>query len=210
MPEYEYDVPEYFRAARLPNVGRYRTLVRFLQNLFEDGVTEEEQQRLIEMKNDVLLEYYIALKVLRELPGDSSSYMAARALVAHLHRCYILMEYAFGKVRAFQALPPQISWSQFMGRRNVGGEIYVKANGIGLSLLRSLRDQTERINAAEPEIREQMSQMPRQLIEYWEGKVMDGLRHLENQPLEKVSVNELNQILGLRFAIERDLEREVG
>ncbi len=209
MPEYEYDVPEYFKAARLPNVGRYRTLVRFLQSLFVDGVTDEEQERLISMKNDVLLEYYIALKVLREMGSNSKSYGAARALVAHLHRCYVLMEYAFSKVRAYKALEVPISWVDYMNRQRVGGEIYVKANGIGLSLLRSLRDQTERIKAAEPEIHEQMKKMPPKLIEYWEGKVMDGLRHLERQPLEKISVNELNRILGLQFAIERDMEREL-
>ncbi len=206
MPEYEYDVPEYFQVARLPNVGRYRTLIRFLQQLFEDGVTEEELDRLISMKNDVLLEYYIALNVLNEMKESATSYMAARALVAHLHRCYVLMEYAFGKVRAYRAVADRISFADYMRRRQVGGEIFVKANGIGLTLLKSLQNQTERIKAAEPEIRERMGKMPRELIAYWEGKVMDGLRHLEKQPFEKISVNELNRILGLQMAIENERE----
>jgi len=207
MPETEYDVPDYFRSTRLPSIGRYRSLIKFLRYVFRNGVTVDAIERVQSVKNDVLLEYFIALSVLKDTKGSSKYYAAARALVAHLHRCYILMEYAWGKARAYQMSDPTMTWLEFSMRQRAGGAIMVAATGIGLTLLRSLQDQTERIKAAEPEIRDRMGTLPPEVLAYWEERVKDGLNHLQQKSPDKVSVAELNQILGLQTAIEGERER---
>ncbi len=211
--DYEDEVPEYESLSRHPEISRYQDILDFIIGVFRDGVvTDAELSEMSALEKDILLEYFIAAEVERKLSiTDSSSpqYMAAKRLLAHLHRCYILINRAVAKAKIFNRLEneEQEKVLQVIPKRV---KLFFKSTDVekqkkARDLLESLTSSTERMYASFPLLRQELAKLSPEERSEMENRVEIALSHLEHHQV--VVESELNKMLGFNFSREEERER---
>ena len=208
---YTDKVNEYRTNSRFPTLSRYRDLIGFLRNVFKDGIVTNEELFLVQkVEKDILLEYELAADIYSKIQEDSPRKDAAKRLLKHLYRCFVIISFAQNraKIQNSQGDKTLKNPNERIIRRTPSDFILsIQVNKSQHALMNDLSTQIQRIEADLPRIRKDLAKLPMDERLRYESQINAAIDHIERVNSEHLNVAEMNRILGLEQHLKNEKER---